>query len=89
MGCAARARRASAPGLSRGSVPVVQILVIVDPKPKQLGLPVAAYVCVEEVHDVRAPAQALRRATARGTAAGRLSARLARLAGWHPNDQDV
>lgn len=31
------------------------ILVIVDPKPKQLGLPVAAYVCVEEVQDDGTP----------------------------------
>lgn len=31
------------------------VLVIVDPKPKQLGLPVAAYVCVEEVHDDGTP----------------------------------
>lgn len=31
------------------------ILVIVDPNPKQLGLPVSAYVCVEEVHDDGTP----------------------------------
>lgn len=31
------------------------VLVIVDVKPKALGLPVAAYVCVEEVHDDGTP----------------------------------
>jgi len=31
------------------------VLVIVDVKPKALGLPVSAYVCVEEVHDDGTP----------------------------------
>jgi 26S proteasome regulatory subunit N8 len=31
------------------------ILVIVDVRPKELGLPVASYVCVEEVHDDGTP----------------------------------
>ena len=30
----------------------VQVLVIVDAKPKALGLPTDAYYSVEEVHDV-------------------------------------
>ena len=29
-----------------------QVLVIIDAKPKDLGLPTDAYVAVEEVHDV-------------------------------------
>lgn len=29
------------------------MLVIIDAKPKDLGLPTDAYVAVEEVHDVR------------------------------------
>ena len=29
-----------------------QILVIIDAKPKDLGLPTEAYIAVEEVHDV-------------------------------------
>ena len=31
----------------------IQVLVIVDAKPKALGLPTDAYYAVEEVHDVR------------------------------------
>ena len=31
---------------------VLQVLVIIDAKPKDLGLPTEAYVAVEEVHDV-------------------------------------
>ena len=30
----------------------IQVLVIIDAKPKDLGLPTEAYVAVEEVHDV-------------------------------------
>ena len=30
----------------------VQVLVIVDAKPKALGLPTDAYYAIEEVHDV-------------------------------------
>ena len=30
----------------------VQVLVIIDAKPKDLGLPTEAYVAVDEVHDV-------------------------------------
>lgn len=30
----------------------LQILVIIDAKPKTLGLPTEAYIAVEEVHDV-------------------------------------
>ena len=30
-----------------------QVLVIIDVKPKDLGLPTEAYISVEEVHDVR------------------------------------
>ena len=30
----------------------MQVLVIIDAKPKDLGLPTEAYVAVEEVHDV-------------------------------------
>ena len=30
----------------------VQVLVIVDAKPRDLGLPTDAYYAVEEVHDV-------------------------------------
>lgn len=29
-----------------------QVLVIIDVKPKDLGLPTEAYISVEEVHDV-------------------------------------
>ena len=29
-----------------------QVLVIIDAKPKDLGLPTEAYIAVEEVHDV-------------------------------------
>ena len=29
-----------------------QVLVIIDAKPKDLGLPTEAYISVEEVHDV-------------------------------------
>jgi 26S proteasome regulatory subunit N8 len=29
------------------------VLVIIDAKPKDLGLPTEAYVAVEEIHDVR------------------------------------
>ena len=32
---------------------ISQVLVIIDAKPKDLGLPTEAYVAVEEVHDVR------------------------------------
>ena len=31
---------------------VLQVLVIVDAKPRDLGLPTDAYYAVEEVHDV-------------------------------------
>ena len=31
---------------------VLEVLVIIDAKPKDLGLPTEAYVAVEEVHDV-------------------------------------
>ena len=30
----------------------VQVLVVIDAKPKSLGLPTEAYLMVEEVHDV-------------------------------------
>ena len=30
----------------------LQVLVIIDAKPKELGLPTEAYIAVEEVHDV-------------------------------------
>ena len=30
-----------------------QVLVVIDAKPKALGLPTEAYISVEEVHDVR------------------------------------
>ena len=30
----------------------VQVLVVIDAKPKSLGLPTEAYIMVEEVHDV-------------------------------------
>lgn len=30
----------------------LQVLVIIDAKPKDIGLPTEAYVAVEEVHDV-------------------------------------
>ena len=36
-----------------------QVLVIVDAKPKALGLPTDAYYAVEEVHDVSDPQCAL------------------------------
>lgn len=29
-----------------------QVLVVIDAKPKDLGLPTEAYIAVEEVHDV-------------------------------------
>lgn len=32
---------------------VPQVLVIIDVKPKDLGLPTEAYISVEEIHDVR------------------------------------
>jgi hypothetical protein len=32
---------------------IFQVLVIIDAKPKDLGLPTEAYIAVEEVHDVR------------------------------------
>ena len=31
---------------------VFQVLVVIDAKPKDLGLPTEAYIMVEEVHDV-------------------------------------
>lgn len=31
----------------------LKVLVIIDVKPKDLGLPTEAYISVEEVHDVR------------------------------------
>ena len=31
---------------------MLQVLVIIDAKPKDLGLPTEAYIAVEEVHDV-------------------------------------
>lgn len=30
----------------------LQVLVIIDVKPKDLGLPTEAYISVEEIHDV-------------------------------------
>lgn len=30
----------------------LQVLVVIDAKPKDLGLPTEAYIAVEEVHDV-------------------------------------
>ena len=33
-------------------IPLLQVVVIVDAKPKALGLPTDAYYAVEEVHDV-------------------------------------
>ena len=33
-------------------MPLFQVVVIVDAKPKALGLPTDAYYAVEEVHDV-------------------------------------
>lgn len=30
-----------------------QVLVVIDAKPKDLGLPTEAYIAIEEVHDVR------------------------------------
>lgn len=30
----------------------IQVLVIIDVKPKDLGLPTEAYISVEEIHDV-------------------------------------
>ena len=32
-----------------------QVLVVIDAKPKDLGLPTEAYIAVEEVHDVSTP----------------------------------
>lgn len=32
-----------------------QVLVIIDVKPKDLGLPTEAYISVEEIHDVSDP----------------------------------
>jgi hypothetical protein len=32
-----------------------QVLVIIDVKPKDLGLPTEAYISVEEIHDVGDP----------------------------------
>lgn len=37
-----------------------QVLVIIDVKPKDLGLPTEAYISVEEIHDVSAPWIALK-----------------------------
>lgn len=34
------------------SVVPCQVLVIIDVKPKDLGLPTEAYISVEEIHDV-------------------------------------
>lgn len=31
---------------------IFQVLVIIDVKPKDLGLPTEAYISVEEIHDV-------------------------------------
>lgn len=31
---------------------VLKVLVVIDAKPKSLGLPTEAYIMVEEVHDV-------------------------------------
>jgi len=31
---------------------LLQVLVVIDAKPKDLGLPTEAYIMVEEVHDV-------------------------------------
>jgi 26S proteasome regulatory subunit N8 len=62
--CQHRTNNRAGPKLRPGDVNINEVLrkfvadpvlVIVDVKPKALGLPVAAYVCVEEVHDDGTP----------------------------------